>query len=103
MVALRTLQERVRKSAIQLDGEIKNWERKVSIYKLNMESIDLCVAGQLGFARHDCMDQKRGFNLSGDYTDENMDVLKRLWIQQIRKRRNADYARRQLKVKGKVS
>lgn len=101
MVALRTLQERVRKSALRLDSEVEHWERKVSIHTLNMRSINLCVAGQLNLQQVE-FDCQLGFDVDvADYTNLSQSdinarfgILHRLWVKQIRKRRKADYAKR---------
>ena len=101
MVALRTLQERVRKSALRLDKEVENWERKVSVKTLDIQHNNRCITGQLGTGNglHNHMDVKRGFWLrSSEYgiDDSNIKVLNRLWVKQIRKRRKADYAKRKV-------
>lgn len=108
MTALRTYQERVRKSALRLDKEIPNWERKVSIAGLNMlftGSNDTgCICGQLGIADGVRQyDKAQGFDAVGIVgAKSGYDVLKRLWIHQIRLRRKADYISRKAR-KAKVA
>lgn len=106
MLSVRTIQERVRKSAILLDSEKPNWYRLIDLDNLYMGAGSLCVVGQIkrntmtnvGIEHLDDMDQQRGFYLGYDYRPrehegkqiDRMDYLTQLWKNQIQKRLRCD-------------
>ena len=88
--AKRTIQERVRKSALLLDSEFPNWHKHISVDKLEMGSPSKCICGQLEDVygesfKLDSLNIGRGF-----YNPFHCSDLKPLWVHQIKKRKQVD-------------
>ena len=101
---LRTVQERVRKSAAKLDKELPGWHASINLHTLDMHQSKTCIWGQLENAGLDVKKIKTGNTYGGDIPDEDLDqkrgfylpeysfgrdgagLLRRLWSNQVRKR-----------------
>lgn len=98
--AKRTLQERVRKSALRLDTEVPNWHQKIDVNVLDMGTPKKCICGQLqskmGFEAFQKtklydLDIGRGFyNPSTAEIGSGSNRMLSMWRYQIKKRKQID-------------
>lgn len=99
--AKRTLQERVRKSALILDRLLPGWHQKIDTQDFNMGDPKRCIVGNLERAYSvetinnlglDCLNIGMGFYNPTTYqhTENGSAQLKPIWLNQIKKRKAVD-------------